>query len=91
MIDDGLVSSRALQEVVDAALESSVARVPPVRPVVERFPEQTHPGLLQPAAALCRVSPVVVREAATNKHFQNSDFSQDNHKISFMDLKNLLW
>lgn len=52
VVEDGFVTSRALQEVVYATLKSPVARVPPIGPVVERFSEQTHPGLLQPAAVL---------------------------------------
>jgi hypothetical protein len=50
VVQDGFVTSRTLQEVVHATLQSPVASVPPTRPVVERFPEQTHPGLMQPAA-----------------------------------------
>jgi hypothetical protein len=61
MVEDGFVTSRTLQEVVYATLQSPVTRVPPIRPVVERFPEQTHPGLLQPAAVLRGRSPVVER------------------------------
>lgn len=47
MVDDGLGSTWPLEEIVDPGLRATVAHVTPRGLVVERFSQQTHPGLVQ--------------------------------------------